>query len=129
MKSKISNARWPRRAVLFAFLGLSTHCSFGQGADGIAVPLYVGNVFPLKDEYGRAAMRGFPASSAASLRPRVEIRRAYPTAYDPAGIKPCIVLDGAAVSSPYNALVTETNFVWESKPAGSVSADSVGGIG
>ena len=129
MKSKIPNARLLRWAALPVLLSLSANCSFGQGADGIAVPLYVGNVFPLKDEYGRAAMQGSPAPSAAPLRPRVEIRRAYPTAYDPAGIKPCLVLDGGAVSSPYNALVTETNFVWKSKPAGSAPADSVGGIG
>lgn len=79
---------------------LGAVCAWGQGALGVSIPLYAGNVVSLKDEFGRP-MRGSPAAAAVAARPRVEVREAHLyfdvyRAYPPG-------LDGE--SSPYNPLV------------------------
>ena len=71
-------------AAFGAALFLGAFCAWGQGADGIAVPLYAGNAAPLKDEFGRP-MRGSPAAASAANRPRVEVRFAYTNATYPYG--------------------------------------------
>lgn len=73
----------------------------GQGAQGISVPLYAGNVVPLRDEFGRP-MRGSPFAAAAANRPRVEVRYAYTNRYAPGEI---FVPGIHGESSPYNPLV------------------------
>ena len=78
---RINRTRFARRrlAVCAAFgaaVFLGVAGARGQGAEGIAVPLYAGNSAPLQDEFGRP-MRGSPAVDAAASRPRVEVRFAY----------------------------------------------------
>ena len=79
----------------------------GQGARGISTPLYVGNVVPIQDEFGRP-MRGSPVDPAS--RPRIEIRAAHTNAgyagvYPPGGTNDNYSHYGNA--SPLNPLVTE----------------------
>ena len=69
------SGRWPG-AWVCAILCLAAACAWGQGAQGIAMPLYAGNVVPLHDECGRL-MRGSPSAAGAGLRPLVEVRYAY----------------------------------------------------
>ena len=78
---RINRTRFARRrlaacAAFGAAVFLGVACARGQGAEGIAVPLYAGNAAPLQDEFGRP-MRGSPAVDAAANRPRVEVRFAY----------------------------------------------------
>ncbi len=96
--------RWGLRkwAIGAMALGLAAICSWGQGAEGIALPLYAGNIVPLHDEFGRP-MRGSPQASAAASRPLVEVRIAY-TNRNAAGE---IFAPGTnGVSSPYNPMVS-----------------------
>lgn len=88
-------------AACGAALFLAASCAWGQGAEGICVPLYAGNAVPLKDEFGRP-MRGSPALAAAANRPRVEVRYAYTNRY-PEGEVFAPGIHGE--SSPYNPLV------------------------
>ena len=81
-----------------AMLFLAASCAWGQGAEGISVPLYAGNAVPLQDEFGRP-MRGSPAAAAAANRPRVEVRYAY-TNRNPLGEVFAPGLNGEA--SPYH---------------------------
>ncbi len=96
-KSKL--CRW---AVGCASLMLAAGTACGQGAEGVSIPLYVGNVAPLQDEFGRP-MRGSPAAAAATARPRVEVRKAYlhPWFQVYTNLTPGI----HGESSPYNPLV------------------------
>lgn len=91
----------PRRWIVFAaFLTLSVAYAFGQG--GFVAPLYVGNVAPVQDQYGRP-MLGSPNSADAESRWRVEIRVApYGGVRQPPGTN--------GVASALNPLVT-TNSV------------------
>ena len=77
---------------------LAASCAWGQGAEGVSVPLYAGNAVPLQDEFGRP-MRGSPAAAAAANRPRVEVRYAY-TNRNPLGEVFAPGLNGEA--SPYH---------------------------
>ena len=110
-----------------ATLLLAATCA-SAAIEGIGWPLYVGNATPLQDEFGRP-MRGSPLARAAVQRPRVEIRRAYDLPYVPSGIVPPVYVNGTVSTSPYNALATETNQYWPTRPEGTVPADSIGGMG
>lgn len=117
-----------RRWILSgATLLLAASCA-SAAVEGIGFPLYVGNSTPLQDEFGRP-MRGSPMAKAAALRPRVEIRRAYNLPYVPSGIVAPVYANGTVSTSPYNALATETNQFWTTRPEGTVPADSIGGMG
>ena len=85
-----------------AILLLMAFCAWGQGAQGVSTPLYVGNVVPLQDEFGRP-MRGSPEAAAAALRPRIEVRQAFfhPWFQVYTNLEP----DLHGESSPYNPLV------------------------
>ena len=98
-------------AVGVAALCVAASCAWGEGAQGIAHPLYAGNVVPLQDEFGRP-MRGSPRPSAAAARPRVEVRVAYTNRI--AGGEIFAPGTNGAASEVYNPLV---------------SPDAVGGIG
>ena len=92
-------ARWT--CALGLCLQVAATCAWGQGAEGILMPLYAGNVVPLQDEFGRP-MRGSPQTSGAASRPLVEIRFAHYShgsfnVYPPG-------TNGA--SSPYNPFVS-----------------------
>ena len=76
MKIHDANFGLRRWAVAGTVLLLGALCALGQGAEGVSIPLYVGNVAPLQDEFGRP-MRGSPLAAAATVRPRVEIRQAF----------------------------------------------------
>lgn len=96
-KSKL--CRW---AVGVASWMLAAGSAFGQGAEGVSIPLYVGNVAPLQDEFGRP-MRGSPEAAAATLRPRIEVRKAYLHPWFQVYTNLAPGLHGE--SSPYNPLV------------------------
>ena len=100
MSDRQNNSGLPRRVAfgLALFLGLGASCAWGQGADGIAVPLYAGNAAPLRDEFGRP-MRGSPSAASAANRSRVEVRFAY-TNRNPLGEIFSPGIDGEA--SPYH---------------------------
>jgi len=76
MSAKQNHSGHPGRAAIAAVFCLSAACAWGQGAQGIAMPLYAGNVVPLHDECGRL-MRGSPSAAGAGSRPLVEVRYAY----------------------------------------------------
>jgi hypothetical protein len=82
-------------------LGLAATCAWG----GIAAPLYVGNLVPVKDEFGRI-LAGSHLPAGAATRSRVEIRLA------PNGLILPPLADGTA--HPANPLL---------------STNSVGGMG
>lgn len=88
-------------AACGTWLFLAASCAWGQGAEGISVPLYAGNVVPLQDEFGRP-MRGAPSAASAASRPRVEVRLAYTNRYA-GGEAFSPGINGE--SSPYNPLV------------------------
>jgi len=92
-----SRLRWPTSA--FAALWLAT-CAWG----GLAPPLYVGNLVPVLDEFGRP-MPGSPLVAHAASRPLVELRTATNGVFRP-------LTNGTA--HPLNPLL---------------SADGVGGMG
>lgn len=103
MNAKQNHAGYRGRAAITAFLCfLSTACALGQGAEGVSIPLYVGNVVPVLDEFGRP-MRGSPVASAAAIRPRIEVRQAFfhPWYQVYTNLAPGI----HGESSPYNPLV------------------------
>ena len=99
MKIRHENFRWRQWAAGAAVLGLGALSAWGQGALGVSIPLYAGNVAPLQDEYGRP-MRGSPLAADAALRPRVEVRQAYlhPFFQDHVALPP----GRHGESSPYN---------------------------
>ena len=101
MRTKIGLGR---RSAFALALGLLATCAWGD----IASPLYVGNVEPVRDPYGRP-MAGSPQASDAASRSRVELRVAP---YGGQRIPPTTT--GGA--SSLNRLVT-------------VDGSSVGGIG
>ena len=102
MKNHDANFGLRRWAVAGTVLLLGALCARGQGAEGVSIPLYVGNVAPLQDEFGRP-MRGSPEAAAATLRPRIEVRKAYlhPWFQVYTNLAPGI----HGESSPYNPLV------------------------
>ena len=124
---KINRIRTMGRRTFAAaawLLLLAAACAWG--APGISVPLYVGNSVPLQDEFGRP-MRGSPSPAGASSRPRIEIRVAHLDPYANVYTNYAPGTNGA--SSPYNPLVTESNQYNPRVPAGTVPADSIGGVG
>lgn len=91
--------RW---AVAWTALLTTAFCASGQGAEGVSIPLYVGNLVPLQDEFGRP-MRGSPADAAAAVRPRIEVRQAFLHPYFQVYTNLAPGLHGE--SSPYNPLI------------------------
>ena len=110
MNRKLETSGLREWAMGAAALCLAATCAWGQGAQGVSLPLYVGNVVPLQDEFGRP-MRGSPSAAGAASRPLVEVRIARTNTY-PLGEAYPPGTNGAA--SPFNPLV---------------SADSVAGMG
>ncbi|MGD9612076.1 MAG: hypothetical protein AB7V22_04155 [Kiritimatiellia bacterium] len=102
MKIDQVNSSLRRWAVGGASLLLAVVSAWGQGAVGVSVPLYAGNLVPLQDEFGRP-MRGSPAEAAAAFRPRVEVRQAFLHPYYQVYTNLAPGLLGE--SSPYNPLV------------------------
>ena len=94
--------RW---AVAWTALLTTAFCASGQGAEGVSIPLYVGNLVPLQDEFGRP-MRGSPADAAAAVRPRIEVRQAFLHPYFQVYTNLAPGLHGE--SSPYNPLIATT---------------------
>ena len=76
MRTRSGRWRSAACATLGVALFLGASGAWGQGALGVSVPLYAGNLVPLQDEFGRP-MRGSPAAAAAAFRPRVEVRQAF----------------------------------------------------
>jgi|GEM_PF-404934 hypothetical protein len=102
MKIDHANFRLGRWILGGAVLLLAATCAWGQGALGVSVPLYAGNLVPLQDEFGRP-MRGSPLEAAAAFRPRVEVRQAFLHPYLQVYTNLAPGLHGE--SSPYNPLV------------------------
>jgi hypothetical protein len=80
MKSKRTETGWRRIGAGAAALGLAATCAWG----GIAAPLYVGNLAPVQDQYGRK-MIGSHLPSGAATRSYVEIRSAADGVIRPPG--------------------------------------------
>ena len=91
--------RWAAGGAVLMWTALS---AWGQGAEGISIPLYVGNLVPLQDEFGRP-MRGSPADAAAAIRPRIEVRQAFLHPFFQVYTNLAPGIHGE--SSPYNPLI------------------------
>ena len=102
MKMHDANFGLRRWAVATTVLVLAAISACGQGAEGVSIPLYVGNLVPLQDEFGRP-MRGSPADAAAAVRPRIEVRQAFLHPYFQVYTNLAPGLHGE--SSPYNPLI------------------------
>jgi hypothetical protein len=97
MNSKHVKFGRQRNGILGAALALAASCAWG----GITTPLYVGNLAPVQDEFGRA-LRGSHLPEGAANRSLVEIRTAPDGVIRPPST--------AGAPHPYNPLLA-TNSV------------------